>query len=106
MPSIDGRRIILEQSQSYKQETCSVALAYHGPTERVCIFGIHGQGTQATSEVTVADGTYSFVNFVVASNSFTYNFSPPIFCTVASTASVAVSGSGSTVCVVWGSQVG
>jgi len=106
MPSIDGRRITLRQSQSYKQQTCSVALAPASATERVCIFGIYGQGTQGTSEVVIADASFSFVNFLVASYSFAYSFNPPIFCTEGLTASVGVTGSGSSVCVSWGSQVG
>lgn len=104
MPSIDGRRIILQQSQSYKQETCSVTLGPSAATERVCIFAARGQGTQATSELTIVDGTYSYLNQAVASTSFALEFGVPIFCVVGSTCSIAVSGSGSTVCVSWGSQ--
>ncbi len=104
MPSIDGRRIILYQSQSYKQETCSVAIGPGSATERVAIWAIRGQGTQADSELTVVDGTCSYVNYVVASNSFDYEYGVPVFCAVGETASIACSGSGSSVCVTWGSQ--
>ena len=106
MPSIDGRRIILQQSQSYKEETCSVACGPSAATEQVVIFGVRGQGAGAASEVTITDGTTSYVNYTVGLTPFNYELGVPIFCGVGMTASVACSVSGSTVCVSWGSVRG